>query len=121
MSKPVKKKPRPKLKAARKRAKEITPLQFVTLMQINMQEASKIFEGPELIQAMAVVYENAKQIAETEAGISTFDDRPTKAIGMLMQGISKLAAETGREPDAVIIELLDKLGAPHGMPHVAWN
>lgn len=111
-----------KQRAPRKpRAEKVTPLQFVTIMQINMEEASNLFEGPELIQAMAAVYENAKRIAETEAGISTFDERPTRAIGILIQGITKLAAETGREPDAVIIELLDKLGAPHGMPHVAWN
>lgn len=120
MTKPATKKQKPK--APRKpRAEKLTPLQFVTIMQINMEEASKLFEGPELIQAMAVVYENAKRIAEAEAGFSTFDDRPTKTIGMLMQGIAKVAAETNRGTDDIVIELLDKLGAPHGMPHVAWN
>lgn len=78
-------------------------------------------EGVPLIAMLADIQHQAVQLAEKEAGIETDTESAHKAIGLLLLGIQRTADTRNTTHDAIVVELLDKLGAPHGIPTHAWN
>lgn len=82
---------------------------------------AKSGDGVPLIGALAEIQHHAMQFAEKEAGIESGLDSAHKAIGRLLLGIQRTADTRNTTHEAVVIDLLDKLGAPHGIPLHAWN
>lgn len=83
-----------------------------------MTEVADLFEGTEKIMCANAMHEIAVKIAADEAGFEIDQNHPSKAIGRLIKAINQTAAETGKTHDAVVIEMLGKMGK-HGIE--LWN